>query len=139
MFVPANANMRTHTRTDVHITMHTNMLKLESVFPCKEVGMHAAITNEEQILQMCDQTLPPPLFILVVPRSQFSSSNPALCRCVRLLPHFTLPRSLSCARTKHRGFKQERQRLSIRLACSRRHKPLLAPVTICLEVPVEVH
>lgn len=67
MFVPANADMCMHTRTDVHITMHTNMLELDSVFACKQVRMHAAITNEEQISQMCDQTLPPPLFILVVP------------------------------------------------------------------------
>lgn len=41
--------------------------------------------------------------------------------------------------SEQRGFKQERQHLSVRLACPQRHMPLPAHVPTCLEVPVEAH
>lgn len=65
MFADANPDMHVHTCTDVHATMHTNTLTPASICACKQVGVHAAIANKKntQMLQMFEQTLPPPPFI----------------------------------------------------------------------------
>lgn len=47
MFVHANADIHMHICTDVHATMHTNMLTLANIYACKQVGMHAVITSKK--------------------------------------------------------------------------------------------
>lgn len=116
---------------------------------CKQVRMHAHSCSQA-VLSPCVLKLSPTSSILTFlplrkrlqqPSRHHPTHHPALYRCVTLLPHSTLPRSLvmHADPSEQRGLKQERQPLSIRLACSQCHMLLLAHVTICLEVPVEVH
>lgn len=97
---------------------------------------------------MCEQTLPPPSFIPRPPpfkiRPVQGADSAAPTQPSEGVSHFchTFPSPGHChasGPTEHGGFEQERQHLSVRLACPRRHMPLPAHVTTCLEVPVEVH
>lgn len=104
---------------------------------CLHIKLHMqqSPTEIHRYLQSCVYLLYP-LFLL----SSLRLSCPVLCRCVTFLPRFLLPGSLSCAWAYWaEGFKQERQHLSVRLACPQLHMPLHAHVTTCLEVPVGVH
>lgn len=140
-----NADADAHACTDVRATW-----KYANICTRKEIGMCAATARKKHRFPICGHALPSPRFIPTPPffgcsRSQFSSPPP-------LRP---APPSVGVSRRRHsllspghchapgptenRGRKQERQRLSVTLACSRHHMPSLAHVTVCLEVPVEVH
>lgn len=122
--------MQTYTCTLVQMCMqpciqiHGNL----PTFMLVEVGMHAVITNKTctDITGVNKLFLLYPLF-LPPPPPHFCHTFPSLGHCHVLGP------------TEHGGFKQERQRLSVRLPSPQRHMPSPAHVTNCLEVPVEVH
>ena len=98
-----NADIHLHTRRLMRATMCTNTLTLANIYACKQVALHAAITNRhhKHKLFLCFARYSRlPLFkIIFVQRADSAAPHPALCRCVTFLPHFPLPRSLSCAWT----------------------------------------
>lgn len=128
----------------LQMCMHTNTVTLANICACKQVCMQRSATKHTQISQKLVHLFP---FILALPfysvrGADSAASHPAL-RTVGV-SHFrhTFPSPGHChgpGPTEQRGFKQERQHLSVRLACPRRHMPSPAHVTACLEVPVEVH
>lgn len=149
MFADANPDMHVHTCTDVHATMHTNTLTPASICACKQVGVHAAIANKKT--HRCYRCLSKlfllhPLFGPSTPPFQnvqgADSAGPTppsvgvsyFCHTFSSPGHCHVP-----GPTEHRGFKQERQHLSVRLVRPRHHMPSPAHVTTCLEVHVEVH